>query len=160
MRAKPKYQDGPLQTHWGSYPWVPGVDQESPPSASSRRIHGDCVCLICFFSPKECFIDHWWQLVVERNLCMNGHLVLQTGKTTWRTGWAFVIGSAGEGRVLLEEEKEQHWWPKSVCQEMVMRVPSPHTDTGEPTAHLSHSVLTSLGRLRWNWVPKLAITSF
>ena len=30
------------------------------------------------------------------------------------------------------------------------RVPSPHTDAGEPTAHLSHSVLTPLGRLRWN----------
>lgn len=84
MRAKPKYQDSPLQTHWGSYPWVPGVDQESPPSASSRRIHGDCICLICFFSPKECFIDHWWHLVVERNLCISGHLVLQTGKATWR----------------------------------------------------------------------------
>ena len=124
MRAKPKYQDSPLQTHWGSYPWVPGVDQESPPSASSRRIHGDCICLICFFSPKECFIDHWWHLVVERNLCISGHLVLQTGKATWRTGWASVIGSAGEGRVLLEGEKQQHWCPKSVCQEVEGAQPS------------------------------------
>lgn len=104
-------------------------------SASSRRIHGDCIlCLICFFSLKSVLLTTDDTLVVERNLYISGHLVLQTGKATWRTGWASVIGSAGEGRVLLEERSNSIDVP-SLCVRK-WRVPSPPAQAQESPLHI------------------------
>ena len=114
VHAKPKYhQDNPLQTHWGRL----SMGSWHGPRRNlllllPERVM-ETVFLISFFSPKECFIDYWWQWGVERNLSMNGHLVLKTGKTTWGTGWAFVIGSAGEGADSGKEESWYHWF---VCR--------------------------------------------